>query len=131
MNPLKQVMLANAGSCFLFGLLFVLIPGSVIEFLRPTEPVPYNVLRMIGAVLIVNGFHLVWASGKEMPNKRLIIYFSLGDLLWVLGTVVLLILGVWITSFAGIIFSLLIAVLVAAFGLLQIHYRFQSPERWT
>jgi len=59
------------------------------------------------------------ASLKVMPSKHLVIYFSIGDYLWVLGTSYLLVVGIWITTPIGIAVTLLVSGMVGSFGLLQ------------
>ena len=79
MFSLKNVMRANAISCLVFGVLFVLLPKLVAIFLGGSSPAPHLYILVLGIVLIVNGFHLLWASRAPLPQKNLVIYFSTGD----------------------------------------------------
>jgi len=120
MFTLKKVLLANAASCIIFGLIFLAFPTAIAVFLGGEMPLPSFILQILGGVLVINGAHLVWTSFIEEPNKFLILYFSFGDFLWMIGTKVLIAMGVGITTGAGIITAILIAIIVTIFGVLQI-----------
>lgn len=120
MLSLHNVMRANAMSCMVFGVLFALLPGQVAVFLGGTAPAPRIYILALGVMLIIHGMHLVWASRQARPKKQLILYFSLGDFIWVIASVGLMLLGVWITSYTGVIATSLVAVMVGIFGILQL-----------
>lgn len=120
MITLKKVMRTNATSCLIFGITFLLAPTEIALFLSKEIPAPDIALIVLGASLTINGCALIWESLKSSPKRSSIIYFAVGDLIWVIATIILLFLGMWITSFNGIIASSLIAVIVAIFGILQI-----------
>ena len=123
MITLKTVLRANAASCIIFALTFLLQPTQVATFLGHDTPAPETVLLVLGVVLMVNGFHLLWASLKPQPSKFLILYFSIGDFIWFFASTSLVILGVWITTESGVTASILVATMVAVFGALQIAER--------
>jgi len=120
MATLRNVLRANATSCLAFGGLFLLMPAPAAGFLGTENLAPNIVFQLLGVVLVFNGFHLVWASLQASPPKLLVLYFSAGDFLWVAGTALLLVMGLWITSPVGIISSLLIAAWVGTLGVLQL-----------
>jgi len=124
MFTLKNILRTNAISCLAFGLFFILMPLDIVNFLslnsNNNAPFPEIVLQGLGVVLIFNGLHLLWASTLKKPNKFLIYYFSMGDFLWTAGTVVLLGLGIWITTTVGIIASVIVALMVTLLGILQL-----------
>lgn len=120
MITLNHVMKANAVSCIAFGLIFLIIPSDVNMFLSTDMSAPKTILLILGAGLIVNGLHLIWASLKPRPSKLLVLYFSIGDYIWVLASISLLLLGVWITTTAGVITTLIVSTMVGVFGTLQI-----------
>lgn len=120
MITLKTVLRANAASCIIFALIFLLIPIEVATFLGQGKPAPEIALLVLGAVLITNGFHLLWTSFRSLPNKYLVLYFAMGDFIWVLASSILMILGIWITTGVGIVASILVAIMVGTFGILQI-----------
>ena len=86
MLSLKNVMRANATSCLAFGALFVLQPNLVANFLSVTSPAPKSYILILGILLILNGLHLLWASRVPLPQKKLILYFSTSDYIWVIGS---------------------------------------------
>ena len=123
MLSLKNVMRANATSCLAFGALFVLQPNLVANFLSVTSPAPKSYILILGILLILNGLHLLWASRVPLPQKKLILYFSTSDYIWVIGSVGLIITEVWITTTGGVLLASGVAVMVGLFGILQMTSR--------
>ena len=123
MLSLKKVMRINASSCLAFGSLFVLLPTQVAAFLGGTSPVPSIYILVLGIILMINGLHLLWASWLFTPPKMLITYFSIGDFLWAVASVVLMALGIGVTTVAGVLVTSAIAVVVGGLGVLQIKTR--------
>lgn len=119
MVTLNNVMKVNAISCIVFGLIFLIIPSKVIIFLGADIQAPKAILLILGIGLTVNGLHLIWASLKPMPSKALVLYFSLGDFIWVLGSISLVLFGIWINTTAGVITTLVVSAMVGLFGILQ------------
>lgn len=117
MNSLKLVLRTNAASCIVFGLLGILAPSIVSEFLG--DP-PGWLMQATGAVLTVNGLHLIFASLRKTLKTWEILYFSLGDLAWWLGTAFLIAANIWITTPAGAATMFVIAFCVAALGVTQL-----------
>lgn len=119
MSRLKAIMGANAASCLGFGALFVIAPAPVAAFLG-SPPAPTWVVAVLGAGLLLNALHLVYAATRPAPSRSAVMYFSAGDFLWVAGTLVLILTGTWITTPGGIAAAIAVALVVAAFGLLQL-----------
>lgn len=71
----------------------------------------------------MNGLHLLWASTIPIPNKNLILYFSIGDYIWVIASVGLMVSEVWITTTGGVLVASAVAVMVGVFGGLQMTSR--------
>ncbi|MGJ8679746.1 hypothetical protein [Paraglaciecola sp.] len=126
MLSLHSVMRANAISCILFGLLFSILPSQVATFLSPQQSAPYLVVLILGLVLIVNGLHLLWAASKEKPNKYLVWYFSAGDFIWVMGSLGLIVANLWITTSLGIAATIVVAITVGLFGVMQL----KTPDQF-
>lgn len=120
MVTLQSTLRMNASTCIGFGLLFSLIPDSVAHFLSATSPAPSLVLLILGLGLIFQGAHLFWASLQIQPSKALILYFSLGDFAWMLASVFLMLLGVWVNSPLGVLYASLVALMVGFLGVMQI-----------
>jgi len=112
-------MRANATSCIGFGAIFSLFSEDVTKFLSVSSQAPSLVFLLLGLILLFNGFHLIWASFKTMPSKFLVLYFSIGDYIWVLATLYLILAEMWITTPMGITAALLVAIVVGTFGWLQ------------
>lgn len=110
-----KILNANAASCLGFGALFAVFSGPVAGFLG--DP-PVWLVTVLGAVLIVNGVHLLWAA-RRGPRRVELLYFALGDAGWVAGTTVLIASGTWITTGAGIAAAVAVAAVVGAFAVLQ------------
>jgi len=96
MVTLANVMRANAISCLLFGLIFLIMPLDVANFLDLHNPAPKLVMLMLGAILIINGLDLIRVSRHSPPSKA------------------------QITTTEGIIATLAIAIIVALFGVMQL-----------
>lgn len=119
MFTLSSVMKANAVSCIGFGIVFFFLSEDVINFLTTSKQAPKGVISVLGFVLFFNGLHLIWASFKIMPSKLLVLYFSVGDFIWVISTSYLLLTGLWITTSKGIAMTIVVSLMVGLFGLLQ------------
>jgi hypothetical protein len=116
MNALAIILRYNASSCILFGLAFAMVPAWISGLIGNSAPA---VLRIVGIGLIFHGLHLLLAARRSRVVCPEIIYFILGDHGWVLATLVVLSLGIGITSALGIVFALLIAAMVGTLGFLQ------------
>jgi len=119
MTALKTILRLNAASCIGFGVLFVAAPAGVAAFLG-APPAPDMAIWVLGALLILNGIHLLHTSLRAIPPKALVFYFSAGDFLWVAGTAALVAAGVWITTPAGIAAAAAVAAAVGGMGLAQV-----------
>lgn len=112
---ITKVLYANGSSCLLFGALFLALPGGVSGFLGSP---PTWLIEVLGAGLILNGLHLVWAA-RRGPRRRELLYFTTGDGAWVAGTLLLIVSGLWITTTPGILAAIACALPVGMFGVLQ------------
>jgi hypothetical protein len=119
MNSLATVLRYNAASCLFFGLAFAIAPAWISGLIGNSAP---WILRIIGLGLAFHGLHLLLASRRSRVVCPEVIYFILGDLGWVLATVVLFGLGIGITSSLGIAFALLVAAMVGTLGFLQFRH---------
>lgn len=113
----------NAASCLFFGVLMLLLPLKTASFLGGAEGAPAFLITALGFILVLNGLHIIWATRSSTPKKALVLYFSAGDILWVILSLVLIITGVWVSTVHGKIVTLIIAVMVGFFGLLQLRKR--------
>jgi len=120
MVSLAAILRANASSCLAFGLLFVAAPSAVAAFLAPQDPAPALLFSALGALLLLNGIHLLWAARCDPPARSLVVYFTAGDFAWVAATLILILGRLWITSTSGIATALAVAAVVGLFGIAQI-----------
>lgn len=119
MTRLRLVLMLNGASCVLFGLLFLFASSSVAAFLAVRTPAPAAIILVLGAGLLINGLALLFFARSKSPNRGAVRFFSLGDLLWVLATLVLIGTGTWIDRAPGILAALFVAVFVGTVGWLQ------------
>lgn len=117
MKRLRTVLFVNAVSCLAFGTLFVLAPQSVGSWLGST---PIGLLQIVGALLIANGAHLVFASMKGTLLPLEVLYFSAGDILWFIGCLALVGANVIVTSGASQVVSMFVSLGVLLLGLAQL-----------
>lgn len=120
MFTLKSIMRLNALSCLSFGALFLYLPLQVALFLSSSTPIPEMVMQVIAVLLLFNGLHLLWAAQKGSSNKYLIFYFSLGDFIWVIATLNLILFEIWITNIQGILATIAVSLMVGLFGIMQL-----------
>jgi len=121
MASIRTVLKLNAASCLLFGLGFLIFPGAVAAFLG-APPAPPTLILALGAGLVLNGGLILTTARKDAPSAGWVAFFALGDGLWVLGTLVLILSGLWITSTAGIAAAIAVAAMVGLFGLMQFRH---------
>lgn len=117
MQSVRFTLRLNAATCAGFGLLFVIAAGSTSLFLGGF---PEMWLKGIGLLLIFHSAHLLWTSYQASPGALDIYYFSIGDLLWFLGSLVLIALPGLITTSHGASATLAVALGVAVIGLAQL-----------
>ncbi|RRQ21597.1 hypothetical protein [Thiohalobacter thiocyanaticus] len=123
MPSLRAILRINATSCLLFGALFgalfAAMPNAVAGFLGAPSA-PGGVILVLGVLLGLNGIHLIYVSRAPRPSRAWVGYFSAGDFIWVLGTLLLVGTGLWINTPAGILSALVVAASVGAMGWLQL-----------
>ncbi|EPJ52160.1 MAG: hypothetical protein OFPI_15040 [Osedax symbiont Rs2] len=119
MITLNFVMRANAVSCLLFGITFLVIPNQVTAFLATVSAIPKSVLFFLGVGLLINGLHLIWASLQRPLSQALVNYFSIGDFIWLLASISLVVMEIWIDTTAGAVTTLAVAIVVGGFGVMQ------------
>ena len=118
-KTLPTILRLNAASCLLFGLLFAFAPEWTSTLIGNSAPL---VLRVVGLGLILNGVHLLFAARRAKMLCPELLYFVLGDFAWVIGTVVLLILGVGVTTAVGVAAAILVGMMVGSLGFMQFRH---------
>lgn len=113
---LRNTLILNAASCIGFGLLFIFASPATNHFIG--NPLTW-LTPLVGMVLVFNGAHLIFASRRERPLCLEVLYFIGGDLLWVIGSILLVALGLIVTTPHGGITAILVALMVGSFAALQ------------
>jgi hypothetical protein len=98
-------------------MVFALFPASVSQALGTP---PTALIRGIGFVLLANAAHLAIAARRSRIWPLEVLWFALGDLLWWLASLALVASGLWVTTAQGIVATLAVACVVAAFGTAQL-----------
>ena len=119
MESLRIVLRLNSASCLIFGAVFLVWSNGVSFFLGET---PRWVILTMGALLLVNGLHLLLASLRVRLLHFEIMYFAFGDYIWFVSTLIILASGQLITESEGMSAALTVAVLVILLGCAQIWY---------
>jgi len=122
---LKAVLIANAASCALFGVIFILNAPSVAGFLGSP---PVWLLYIVGAGLSVNAVLLVIEAKRTEPDPKSVRGFAVGDGIWVFVSIGLVVSGTWVTNPPGVACALGIAAFVGLCGLLQFTLTAKQPS---
>lgn len=118
MKKIKIVMSLNALSCLLFGLIFSIFSNETTQYLSGSAENSF-VFLIIGIGLIFNGLHLCLSIYRG-PRKIELIYFSVGDFLWVIATLAAIGFKFMILTTGGIAAACVIGLMVGVFGTLQL-----------
>ena len=116
MPSLKILLRLNATSCLVFGVLFLFASRMTAGFLGSA---PVWLVAALGALLLVNGVHLILASRRASPRRIEIFYFVTGDMAWVIATLALIISGTFVTTVQGVAVAAVVAMCVGTLGTLQ------------
>jgi len=114
---LRKSLVANAISSGIFGLAFILFADGISDWLKgglTVDTLPIGVILLLFAGDI---FHQV--TCEQLSTKRALVT-SLGDALWVVATILILVTQPDALSPGGEIAAILVALMVGAFGFLQI-----------
>lgn len=113
---MKSVLFANAASCAIFGFIFVVFSGGVSAFIGSP---PRSLIVVLGAGLLANAALLIVEARRPHPRAAKVRSFAIGDGVWVLFSLGLILTGTWVTTDAGIIWTLGVALFVGACGAAQ------------
>jgi hypothetical protein len=117
MKALRYALRLNAASCLIFGLGFAVGGGTVARFLGDAPPL---LLRGIGALLLFNGAHLWLASLRTRVLDWEVLWFSVGDIAWFVGTLGLLAGGLFVTTGPGRLAAWGVGFAVLGMGMAQL-----------
>ncbi len=117
-NLLRQALRSNGLFSGISGLILLLGASSIAQLTGLSMPA----IRMgLGGVLVLYGAGLLWHTGRESIDRRLALAAVLLDLLWVAGSIILLLKGGTILTTAGRWTVALIAEAVGGFAALQLY----------
>jgi len=117
-NFLKSVMLANGGICLVAGLVLAIDAHPIASLLGPLFAA--NAMLGIGIFLIAWGvFHLAAGRTRDMPAAAAWLAI-VGDAIWVVASVVLLVMDHNGLSLFGVVAIAVLAVAVADIMLLKL-----------
>lgn len=116
-QTLKRSLLSNAIFSSLSGLTFLLAGQSVADLVGLGAPLIYQI---IGAGLLGFAGYVAWTATRPPINTFDALQISAADLLWVVGTILLIGLAYGSLNGLGIIAMLVIAGFVLTFGLWQL-----------
>lgn len=125
MDSVRFVLRLNVATCAGFGLLFLLATNSVSDFLGSF---PILALQVLGAGLLLHSLHLLFASLRKNVIPFEVYYFSAGDILWFLGSLLLLVGTGFVSTINGVVATILVGTLVAGIGLAQLWFLFEAEE---
>jgi len=113
---LRQALLADATTSGAFGLLMLLAAGPLSHLLG----LPEMLLRGAGAILIPFVALLAWLGLREQMHKALVWAVILGNVLWLVDSLLLLVSG-WVSpTGAGYAFVIAQALVVLMYAEFQI-----------
>lgn len=115
---LKNMLRGNATFSEVSGLIGLLAAGPIAAFMG----LPAGgriVLMVVGALLIGHGLILWFGSGQSPISPLLAWYAIIGDIGWIVGTVVILLLDPWSLTTGGWWLLAILADIVAIFAIGQ------------
>lgn len=116
---LRRVLQGNALFSTVCGLLFVLFSQPVANFLSFTNATAGTYVLELGIGLLLWALFAYWVSTRQTLSRVGVFSVIEGDLLWVVGSIILLISG-WLSfSTAGYWAVAIVADMVAIFAILQ------------
>ena len=115
--PLRTALFANAVFSAACALLLLIWPAFVGDLLGIQTPL---ILRLLGFGLLIFSVDLVHQAMRPRLVTWRALYASVGDFLWVIGSVLGLLLFPGLFSVTGVVVALAVAGVVLAFGVWQV-----------
>ena len=113
---LFNALRGNAIFSLVSGILGILLSGWLANYIGASLAWPF---ALVGAVLLGHALILWLGSGRRPVAKLLAQYAILGDIGWILGTIILILIDPWDFTTRGKMLLGVLADIVALFGLLQ------------
>lgn len=122
---LSIILRLNSLSCLIFGIIMTFYFNESLKYLGTKEY--QSLIFILGLVLLFNSVHLVFSSFRKKLIKGEILYFSLGDFIWVVLTFLLVTFTHVVTTQAGINIAIAVAIMVLVFSILQYKLASELP----
>lgn len=116
MKPLKKYLTINSLFSAVCGLIMILFPLGLNNIFNLNNP---YVFPIIGSNLLIFSVFVWFVSRRQLPNKKLVNLISGLDALWVLGSFIIVLLGLFDLSTNGNILIGVVAVWIAFLGYKQ------------
>lgn len=108
---LRQSLRGNAFFSTASGLIFTLASGAIAEFLGGT---PAILVAVVGGQLLLFAGALFWLASRPEISTQLVIAVIVADILWVLGTIVIVYVDLFTRDGAALAIVLASVVLLLA-----------------
>ena len=116
MITLKNVLLLNAASSGVTGLILAALPGTVASLFEVTQTFPFVA---VGLFLVFFAGLVFYAATRQVVNRPLIRFIVLLDFLWVVSSILIVSLQPLVISFLGYSLISAVAAWVALMAFLQ------------
>ena len=113
---LKTVLYENSAFSLINGLIMLALPGTVAEYMGVESKMAFSVLGILLLVWAVDVFWVARRNPLNLMYARLVIG---GDILWVIGSAVVLLLNLFDFSTTGNWVTLIVADIVMIFAIAQ------------
>ncbi|MEO0725783.1 MAG: hypothetical protein AAFZ63_14675 [Bacteroidota bacterium] len=115
-QPLRRAILANAAFSTFCGLALTAVPAWIAQHMGISTPL---ILRLIGIGLLIFVVSLVYTATRPEISRQQVQVIIAQDLLWVMGSIVLLIIRPFGLSTVGLWAVDVVAIMVAVFAYWQ------------
>lgn len=119
MKELKKYLTINSLFSAISGLTMLLLSSRLNELFNISNS---YVFPIIGANLLVFSAFVWYVSNSQLTNKMLVNIISFLDLLWVLGSFIIVALGLFDLSKVGNILIIIVAIWIAFLAYKQFQY---------
>jgi hypothetical protein len=114
-NELRRALLLDAGASGTMGLILAIAATS----LQPVLGLPVLLMRTVGLFLIPFAALLAWIATRRVVSAGLVRVVVIGNALWVVASLLLLVIGAVSPTLLGTLFVLAQALAVTVFVYLE------------
>jgi len=119
MNELKKYLTINSVFSAVCGIAMIILSRGLNAFFDIVNP---YVFPVIGLNLIIFSLFIWYVSRKQLTNKAIVNLISGLDALWVLGSLIIVLFGLFELSRNGNILISIVAIWIAFLGYKQFKY---------